>query len=257
MNIKSLFKLYTIPILALFLGFGLYYAIFIGTNKQKEDSSAEDFSPAVLSQPQMNYHKEEDRIEESSKNTSNADISPEVTAISEEDDAKNVAPTPSIAPVSSNVLPNDSSKINEAPKILKHPSLYVVLGKTLNVRKTPDISSEIVGKLSYKQNVEVEFIRDDWAKLKEKGWVYARLLQPVQDSNTAGVEQKKIPSSQIYKTSAVINIRSKPSTSSKIVGKLSANQSVEVKGIENGWARVEGGFVLLDLLTRQSDNPTQ
>lgn len=257
MNIKSLFKLYTIPILALFLGFGLYYAIFIGTNKQKEDSSAEDFSPAVLSQPQMNYHNEEDKIEKSSKDINNIAVSPETTAVSEIDDAKNIASTSSISSVPSNTPLNDSSKIDEATKIIKHPSLYVVLGKTLNIRKSPDISSEVVGKLSYKQNIEVEFIRDDWAKLKERGWVYARLLQPVQDSNAIGVAQKKSSSVEIYKTSGVVNVRSEPSTSSKIVGKLSPNQSIEIKSVENGWAKVDGGFVLLDLLTRQSDNPTQ
>lgn len=257
MNIKSLLKLYTIPILALFLGFGLYYAIFIGTNKQKEDSSTEDFSPAVLSQPQVNYDKEESKIEQSHKNIDDTSVSPEIATITQSDDVKNLAPASLTPSVSSSSTLNDSSKKDEIPKILKHPSLYVVLGKTLNIRKTPDISSEILGKLRYKQNIEVEFIRDDWAKLKEKGWVYARLLQPIPDSNAARVTQKKIPSSAIYKTSAVINIRSEPTISSKIVGKLGPNQSVEVKSIENGWAKVDGGFVLLDLLTRQSDNLTQ
>lgn len=257
MNIKSLFKLYTIPILALFLGFGLYYAIFIGTNKQKEDSSVEDFSPAVLAQPQMNYHKEEDKIEESSKNINNTDVSSEIVANSQSDDVKNIASSAPLLSNPSNPPLNDSSKIDEAPKILKHPSLYTVLGKTLNIRESPDISSEIIGKLSYKQNIEVEFIRDDWAKLKEKGWVYARLLQPVQDSNIAGAPQNKISSTQIYKTSAVVNVRSEPSISSKVVSKLSPNESVEVKSIQNGWAKIDRGFVLLDLLTRQSDNPTQ
>lgn len=256
MNIKSLFKLYTIPILALFLGFGLYYAIFIGTNKQKEDSSAEDFTPAILSQPQMNYHKEENKIEESSKSINNVEATAQITNLSDHN-LKDVVPASPISSTPSSATFNDSSAIDEVPKISKHPSLYVVLGKTLNIRKSPDISSEVVGKLSYKQNIEVEFIRDDWAKLKEKGWVYARLLQPVEDKNLTEATKKENTSAKIYKTSKVINIRSEPTTSSKIVGKLSPNQSVEVRSIQNGWARIDSGFVLLDLLTRQSDNPTQ
>lgn len=255
MNIKSLFKLYTIPILALFLGFGLYYVIFIGTNKQKEDSSAEDFTPAILSQPQMNYHKEQDKIEESSKNINNIETTPQITDLSDRN-PKDVAPLSPLSSTPSSATMNDSS-IDEVPKISKHPSLYVVLGKTLNIRKSPDISSEVVGKVTYSQKIEVEFIRDDWAKLKEKGWVYARLLQPVKDQNLTEAPKKENAYAKIYRTSKVINIRSEPTTSSKIVGKLSPNESVEVKSIENGWAKVDGGFVLLDLLTRQSDNPTQ
>lgn len=277
MNIKSLFKLYTIPILALFLGFGLYYVIFVGTNKQKEDSSAEDFTPAVLSQPQMNYQKEQNKLEESSENIDNTDLAsaPVVPSMPSTSSIPPISSAPSSA-----LLPNSldgSSKLSKTPDISKHPSLYVVLGKTLNIRKTPDISSEILGKLRYKQNIEVEFIRDEWAKLKDEGWVYARLLQPVkntnaQEANPAEIPQEKAainttqmqkiamgktPSVRIYKTSKVINIRSKPTTSSKIVGKLTPNQSIEVRAVENGWAKVDGGFVLFDLLTRQSDNPTR
>ncbi|PAF54370.1 hypothetical protein BKH42_00170 [Helicobacter sp. 13S00482-2] len=252
MNIKSLFKLYTIPVLALFFGFGLYYVIFVGTNKQKEDSVPEGFSTAILSQPEMNYKEEENRLQHSSvPSDAHDDGLLDKKSISDEGNLdQSSKPVPSYIP--SDKVSNEMQIVQSANQDVRHSDVYVVLGKVLNIRKYPDTTSEVVGKLNYKQNIEVQFIQDGWARLKN-GWVYARLLEPFESKKSS----KKNPLLGVYDVSKVVNIRSAPTVSSKVVGKLTSGESVVVKDIQDGWGNIDQGWVLLDLLTKQSNDANQ
>ncbi|MDO7252856.1 SH3 domain-containing protein [Helicobacter cappadocius] len=253
MNIKSLFKLYTIPILALFFGFGLYYVVFVGTNKQKEDSIPESFNPAVLSQPEMNYKEEENKLEQSSVSASLDNGENFSTDKKSNPDKKISSENFNVSsPIYSSDVPI-ATNATQTPQNLDHSGIYVALGKILNIRKSPNVTSEIVGKLRYNQKIEVEMIQGDWARLKN-GWVYARLLKPVESKPQPSKNTAEKPLIGFYKSLKVVNIRLEPTVSSKIVGKLVPNQIIEVKDIRDGWGKIQNGWVLLDLLSKQGDN---
>ncbi|PAF48665.1 hypothetical protein BKH41_05185 [Helicobacter sp. 12S02232-10] len=229
MNIKSFFKLYTVPVLALFFGFGLYYIIFVGTNDQDRFSVSEPVSKIIAQdteekvvKPLVEDSKQSLKTDENGQNLQ-SDVSEEA----------------SLPIQNPNILSADTKT-----------EMYIVLPKVINIRQSPNTLSGIVGKLFQNQKVEVEFATEGWAKVKD-GWVLLKLLKqenPLENSKNVSILETYVvvPKS--------VNIRSEPSLSSKIMGKLVAGNTIEVEYVKDGWAKIKNGWVSFSLLKKQDNH---
>ncbi|PAF43131.1 SH3 domain-containing protein [Helicobacter sp. 11S02596-1] len=243
MNIKSFFKLYTLPILALLVGFGLYYIIFVGANDGDSFSILEGTNGAIVQNdkaesPHLQAFMSSGKTdEEATQNPIDKDLQglPEPDTATNENNG-NVA----------NDMPNDTSDTSNNTSSVA-TQIYVVLPKTINIRQAPNTISNIVGKLSYNQKVAVEFVTEGWAKIKD-GWVLVKLLKPEDEANGS----EKNSDGNIYVViPKSLNIRSEPDVSSKIVGKLIGGEAIKVESIQGDWAKVKNGWVLLNWLKKQ------
>ncbi|PAF42041.1 SH3 domain-containing protein [Helicobacter sp. 11S03491-1] len=233
MNIKSFFKLYTMPVLALFFGFGLYYIVFVGTSKQKEFSISENTSTQVVDSTHQDATK--DIQEPTQPNQTNTQTHVGQNILNEDMFQSQV---------STSEIPNNNSLPAQA-----NPQTYIVIPKAINIRQSPGTTSDIVGKLTQNQKIEVSFIAEGWAKVKE-GWILSSLLKQDKEDilATSPSALKKyivIPRS--------VNIRLNPDISSKIIGKILHDEVVEVAYTQNGWAKVKEGWVWLSLLKKQAN----
>lgn len=117
-------------------------------------------------------------------------------------------------------------------------------GSNVNVRKSNDINSEVIGSLPYATKVEViESWMDDWYKIKYQdvvGYVENKYI-----SLDAPKELPLIKTLYVNINGSTLNIRQAPSTSSHIMGTLYNGDSVKVVGIVNDcWYRIRysGGY---------------
>lgn len=101
----------------------------------------------------------------------------------------------------------------------------------LNLRKEPNTNSKIIGKMKLNTRIEILDSSKSWYKVRFngiEGYASGRYIE-IETNNT-------------YKTGVVssgssnLNVRSKSSINSSIVGKLSSGTIVEIKGESiNGW----------------------
>lgn len=115
-------------------------------------------------------------------------------------------------------------------------SLAYVNGTGINVREKPTTSSKSVGSLSNTTVVITDWA-DGWCKVsygKLNGWVRADLITAKPQTSTA--KTKSISQSAFLKGTK-INIRSKPSTSAKVVTTLS-NKQVNLIGSSGNWYKI-------------------
>lgn len=270
MNFRYFLKVYTLPIFVLLLGFGLYYLVFVYTNKP--DSSS--FAYEVLTHTSQSKYDLLSQEETSPKQTPHQEISSnqnlEQEIIQKLDERDLIVPqNPYIADV------NPQTQI------------YAVLPKVINIRQDPKTTSEIVGKLAQNQTLEVELIDKGWAKIKisnkeniheQNGWVLARLLTPItspatpssatsiEESTQSALPTPILPSPTIpvstsaketpgnyLPTSSNVRIRSFPDLSAEVIGKLNPDEIIKIQTIENDWAKVANGWVSLKFLKKQED----
>lgn len=132
--------------------------------------------------------------------------------------------------VDSVTVPDSSKSIGQV--IIK------VSGDTLNVRTQPSNSGAVVGKLSDKEKVFVYEVSGDWLKIDYKGE-----LQYISKSYTSflDVNGKEIGAStgKVLTISPDLNIRSKPTSTSAIIGMVSKNTELQTYGLYNGWYLVK------------------
>ena len=105
---------------------------------------------------------------------------------------------------------------------------------SLNVRSGPSTSYSIIGKLSSGEKVEVISTSNGWSKIKydgQTGYVSSKYLSSsAPESNTTTTK---------YVNATSLNVRSGPSTSYSIIGKLSSGEKVEVISTSNGWSKIK------------------
>jgi hypothetical protein len=93
----------------------------------------------------------------------------------------------------------------------------------LPVRENPDPYAKILKRLTLADEVRVERIAGNWAKLLPDGWVFASKLQTFKRAQV---------------TASTLNVRTIASTSGEIVKKISQNEIVRVFEEKNGWGRI-------------------
>ncbi|MDP4083393.1 MAG: SH3 domain-containing protein [Bacillota bacterium] len=109
----------------------------------------------------------------------------------------------------------------------------------LRVRSGPGTSFQINGYLMKGQKVDILDQNENWTKISTSfgdGWVSSEFLDtqeiPIKNSNsTTTVTTGTV-------TGDSVNVRSNPSTSSTILGKLSRGNSVKILSIQNSWFEI-------------------
>ncbi len=122
-----------------------------------------------------------------------------------------------------NTIPEDTSQAK-----------YVNSKDGVNVRSGPSTSYKILGRLDYKQKVTVLSTSDGWSKIKYNGstaYVYSIYLQDTIPGDTTQVKY--------VNSTTGLNVRSGPSTSYTILGRLDYKEKVTVLSTSNGWSKIK------------------
>ncbi|MBP3931355.1 MAG: SH3 domain-containing protein, partial [Peptostreptococcaceae bacterium] len=122
----------------------------------------------------------------------------------------------------------------------------VVTANSLNMRSGASTSYRVITKLSKGTVVEVISESNGWSKIKNNGrlgYVSSEYLTSIEDNTTTKPEQKP-ETTPVQTTTKVVNttslnVRSGPSTSYSILGKLKKNEKVEVISESNGWSKIK------------------
>jgi len=107
-----------------------------------------------------------------------------------------------------------------------------IKGSTVNVRDKPSTRSDTLWELANGYPLQVQARRGKWLKVRDHeaplGWVFAPL--------TTTTPHRVV-------TSRSANLRARPGTGSRVVGKLEQHEIVRTLGSQGSWAHVrrEGG----------------
>lgn len=126
----------------------------------------------------------------------------------------------------------------------------VIKCEVLNVRETRNTSSELVGMIEKGTQVAVLQESGDWCKIKYNnvsGWVKGQYLTIKSTPTKNEAVQAKTTATQTSVQSAarsgtiagdIVNLRSSPNTSAKILAKLKEKDKVQVSSYSDGWYKV-------------------
>ena len=109
----------------------------------------------------------------------------------------------------------------------------VVTGTVVNFRKEPDLSAKVLLKLQKGTKVTVIDSRGDWYHVVYNdayGWMHSDWLDVSEKSIATGIV-----------TGTVVNVRSRPTTSSEVIAKYRKNTKVEIFEKSGNWYRVSIG----------------
>jgi len=116
----------------------------------------------------------------------------------------------------------------------------VVNEAVVNLRASPNTSSEIVGKAVQGEKLEVQSRQGDWYRIKKgglAGWVAGWLVTVSQTPEQPGDQGKE----QAVVKEAIVNLRSLPNTTGEILGKAVQGEKLEVLSRQGDWYRVKKG----------------
>ena len=119
----------------------------------------------------------------------------------------------------------------------------VNVSSTLNIRKSPSTSSEIVGTLKADAEVKILETLNGWYKIvygNTTGYVSSQYISVV-SSNTNSSQGSTNTTKTIGKVvgiSTSLNVRQSPSTSASVLGYLLNNDEVEILSTSNGWHKI-------------------
>ena len=124
---------------------------------------------------------------------------------------------------------------------------------SLNVRSGPSTSYSIIGKLTNGTKVEVISTSNGWSKINydgQTGYVSSDYL------SSSAPESSTTTTKYVNATS--LNVRSGPSTSYSIIGKLTSGTKVEVISTSNGWSKInyngQTGYVSSEYLSNSASD---
>lgn len=107
---------------------------------------------------------------------------------------------------------------------------------SLNVRKGPGTGYDVLGVIKSKTTVYhviKENYDSSWCMIENLGWVSMKYMRKTNKTTSASLYKAKV-------TAGVLNVRSGPSTSYKVVSTRKRNQIVSVYEEVNGWGRIGG-----------------
>lgn len=142
--------------------------------------------------------------------------------------------------VKANSSPNKTETEEEFKLNLVYDRLGVAnVHNYLNVHKSPDESSKIVGKMTRNSGCNVYKIRNGWAKIvsgKVRGWVKAEYL--ITDEK-AEARAKRIATLRATVSTETLNVRTLPTIDSGIYDQISADEEYRVAedNITENWIK--------------------
>ena len=120
----------------------------------------------------------------------------------------------------------------------------------LNMRKKPESSSQVVGKLMDGSACEVQESLDGWYHVNSGGIDGYVSSEYVITGDAAKEKALSMVTDRAVVTTDNLNIREQPSTDSNIVGQCLEGERYEILGEEDGWYQIEGGYVSSDYVAQ-------
>ena len=138
---------------------------------------------------------------------------------------------------------NTTTKPEQKPETTPVQTTTKVVNTTsLNVRSGPSTSYSILGKLKKNEKVEVISESNGWSKIKFEGkeaYTSSQYLSSSEVTETIKPETTPVQTTTKVVNTTSLNVRSGPSTSYSILGKLKKNEKVEVISESNGWSKIK------------------
>lgn len=137
---------------------------------------------------------------------------------------------------------------SDTNQVKKESGQGMISGSSVRVRTGPGTTFQTVGSLSKGTAVDIIEKNENWIKVKTadiEGWVSSDYLKlPASSGNAAKKDStKEKETNQSVKTGVTLvdrlNVRSEPSKSSAVLGKLNKNTAVTVYRVENEWAEID------------------
>lgn len=149
--------------------------------------------------------------------------------------------------VSVDFIKKDGEVVKPPTTPTEKTTTYKVTATVLNVRAANNTNAKVLGMVKKDEKVQVVKIEGKWATIQYKsgiGYVSAEFI--TKDGEVVKPPTKPIEVNTaltVYKVSAdVLNIRSKPSTTSPIIGTLKQNDQIELLRFEQGkWGVISRG----------------
>ncbi|WP_269051927.1 N-acetylmuramoyl-L-alanine amidase [Sporosarcina sp. G11-34] len=130
--------------------------------------------------------------------------------------------------------------------------------KSLNVRSGPGLTYDVIGSLKKGERVEIISVSGDWLQLSAEngsGWIASWLTTSGDKANTGTTN------STIVSRVDSLNIRTSPSVSSAILGKMNAGDEAIMTVHDGDWAQVivngTKGWVHTDYITETAKKTAQ
>ena len=153
----------------------------------------------------------------------------------------------------SNAAREEEEKAKEEQEIQSAIDAYQNLGIVqvsgyVNIRETPDMKGNIIGKVSGDGACEVLGEEGEWSHITSggiEGYISSQYL-------VTGEEAKELAKSLVKKRAIImtendnLNIRSGPSKDAEIVGQALPAERYEVLSEEDGWIQINGGYISAD-----------
>ena len=153
----------------------------------------------------------------------------------------------------SNAAREEEEKAKEEQEIQDAVDAYQNLGIVqvsgyVNIRETPDMKGNIIGKLSGDGACEVLGEEGEWSHITSggiEGYISSQYL-------VTGDEAKELAKGLVKKRAIImtendnLNIRSEASKDAQIVGQALPAERYEVLSEEDGWIQINGGYISAD-----------
>lgn len=153
----------------------------------------------------------------------------------------------------SNAAREEEEKAKEEQEIQDAVDVYQNLGIVqvsgyVNIRETPDMKGNIIGKISGDGACEVLGEEGEWSHITSggiEGYISSQYL-------VTGDEAKELAKGLVKKRAIImtendnLNIRSEASTDAQIVGQAIPAERYEVLSEEDGWIQINGGYISAD-----------
>ena len=153
----------------------------------------------------------------------------------------------------SNAAREDEEKAKEEQEIQSAIDAYQNLGIVqvsgyVNIRETPDMKGNIIGKVSGDGACEVLGEEGEWSHITSggiEGYISSQYL-------VTGEEAKELAKSLVKKRAIImtendnLNIRSGPSKDAEIVGQALPAERYEVLSEADGWVEINSGYISAD-----------
>ena len=153
----------------------------------------------------------------------------------------------------SNAAREEEEKAKEEQEIQSAIDAYQNLGIVqvsgyVNIRETPDMKGNIIGKVSGDGACEVLGEEGEWSHITSggiEGYISSQYL-------VTGEEEKELAKSLVKKRAIImtendnLNIRSGPSKDAEIVGQALPAERYEVLSEADGWVEINSGYISAD-----------
>lgn len=153
----------------------------------------------------------------------------------------------------SNAAREEEEEAKEEQEIKSAIDAYQNLGIVqvsgyVNIRETPDMKGNIIGKISGDGACEVLGEEGEWSHITSggiEGYISSQYL-------VTGDEAKELAKGLVKKRAIImtendnLNIRSEASTDADIVGQALPAERYEVLSEEEGWVQINGGYISAD-----------